>query len=177
MIDAPIQTERLLLRPYQLSDAPAVTSLVGDVRISEMTSNIPHPYTVSMAADWIARILAPASPAVTYAVVERHSGQLIGTVSFPRVVDGCATLGYWMGVAYWGLGYATEAMSALMEHARTTLGIRHFEAMHIAENLRSRSVILKLGLVEVGTQTRVIKGRERLLVVYRTMTVADSALD
>lgn len=176
MSDATIPTKRLLLRRFQPGDAPAVASLVGDVRVSEMTSNIPHPYTVSMAAEWIDQISAPALPALTYAVVGRHSGQLIGTVSFPRVVNGCATLGYWIGVAYWGLGYATEAMAALMEHARETLGIRQFEAMHIAENVRSRGVILKLGLVAVGTQRRVIKGCERRLIIYRTPSSAEPNL-
>jgi len=39
-----IQTDRLVLRPFTLADAPDVQRLAGDRDIASTTSNLPHPY-------------------------------------------------------------------------------------------------------------------------------------
>jgi ribosomal-protein-alanine N-acetyltransferase len=46
-------TERLLLRAFTLADAREVAEYAGDWDIARMTSNIPHPYELSMAEEWV----------------------------------------------------------------------------------------------------------------------------
>jgi RimJ/RimL family protein N-acetyltransferase len=48
-----LQTERLILRAFQMDDAPAVDKYVSEKAIAATTLNIPHPYTLEMAKEWI----------------------------------------------------------------------------------------------------------------------------
>jgi [ribosomal protein S5]-alanine N-acetyltransferase len=48
-----LTTERLILRPFTLQDAPAVKDLAGEREIAATTANIPHTYEDSMAEEWI----------------------------------------------------------------------------------------------------------------------------
>ncbi len=48
-----IETERLILRPFRLSDSKRIAELAGDKLIAEMTAHIPHPYEPQTAEEWI----------------------------------------------------------------------------------------------------------------------------
>ncbi len=100
----PIETARLQLRPFELSDAAEVQRLAGEREIADTTSNIPHPYDDGMAEEWIATHQPELSEgkAVTYAIVRADSGQLVGAIGLtidPALQE--AELGYWVGKPYW----------------------------------------------------------------------------
>ena len=48
-----------------------------------------------------------------------------------------AELGYWIGVPYWGRGYATEAAAAVVGYAFETLGLHRVFASHYTKNAAS----------------------------------------
>jgi hypothetical protein len=48
-----LETERLILRPFDNSDAAEVMRLAGEYAIADTTGNIPHPYEKGMAEEWI----------------------------------------------------------------------------------------------------------------------------
>ena len=65
------------------------------------------------------------------------------------------TLGYWVGVPYWGRGYATEAAEAVLAHAFGALGLHRVQATHLTRNPASCRVMEKLGMrVEGSSATR-----------------------
>jgi RimJ/RimL family protein N-acetyltransferase len=145
-----IATARLLLRPFAPDDAPAVERLAGAFEVADGTLTIPHPYPEGAAAAWIAT-LAPAWAAgslLTLAIA--HAGaphEPLGAVGLHiRPEHARAELGYWIGLPFWGRGYATEAARALMDHGFATLGLDRIEASHFTRNPASGRVMQKLGM-------------------------------
>ncbi len=160
-----IESKGLILRPFSMSDAERVSVLAGDKQISEMTANIPYPYTVSDAENWIRTHaeLFLSGKGIVYAIVLKESSELIGAISFPKLESG---LGYWLGVPYWGCGYATEASKVLISFSKRYYGLTRLKVMHLVGNERSKSVIEKLGVKYVGDQTKRMQGKDREVSVY-----------
>ncbi|MGR5238269.1 GNAT family N-acetyltransferase [Vibrio alfacsensis] len=164
-----LTTDRLILRPFSLGDCEQVAQLAGDRLISDMTANIPHPYEPPMAKVWI-KGLSPMyheCRGIAYAVTLRSSGELMGAVSVTRIEDGYGTLGYWLGVPYWGHGYAYEASKALVDFTNTHFGLSGIKVMHLVENQRSQSVIRKLNVPYVENRTIRMQGVDREVCVYQ----------
>lgn len=151
-----IQTQRLTLRPFEEADARRVAYLVGDYDVAKMCGRVPHPYHVAAAYsffDLIERGRA-SNREHAFAVTAPIDG-LVGSCGVMRVgdtPDEAWEIGYWFGMPYWGLGYASEATRALMDWARDQLGARVFMAGHFADNPASGNVLRKLGFVRTGTQ-------------------------
>ena len=77
-----IETERLILRPFTLEDAPEVQRLAGDRDVATGMGNMPHPYEDGMAEEWI---LAQQDEfekgeQVNFAITHRDDGFLIGSI-------------------------------------------------------------------------------------------------
>lgn len=150
----PLTTARLLLRPFDAADAPRVQQLAGDARIADTTTTIPHPYPDGAAEAWIAahRERSAAGTELTCAVQLRATGELIGCISLVDIhpTHARAELGYWIGVAYWRQGYASEAAVALVRHAHEALGCTRIVARCVARNGASAAVLRRAGLVREG---------------------------
>jgi RimJ/RimL family protein N-acetyltransferase len=65
-------------------------------------------------------------------------------------LDDQAELGYWLGVPYWGNGYATEALHAVIDYAFTDLGHEALNAGARVTNPASRRVLEKCGFQWTG---------------------------
>ncbi|MCC6244116.1 MAG: GNAT family N-acetyltransferase [Gemmatimonadaceae bacterium] len=147
-----LYTQRLILRPYTVEDAPAVQRLAGAAAVAATTLNIPHPYTDGMAESWIAthRAAWDAGTDVTFAITT-PTNDLRGTVGLhiTRAHDR-GEMGYWIGEPYWGQGLATEAVSALLTFAFETLALHRVQASHLPRNPASGRVMQKVGMQREG---------------------------
>ena len=143
-----LQTERLILRPYQLSDAGNVCALAGDNRVARETMNIPHPYEPGMAERWIASLDQQWKDRkrVEYAIIRKSDSHYIGGIGFVEVKGDEAEIGYWIGVPFWKQGYCTEAGKPLLDYGFSELALRKVTAKHLASNPGSGRVLQKLGL-------------------------------
>jgi RimJ/RimL family protein N-acetyltransferase len=138
------ETARLQLRAPRFEDAKRVAALAGDRRIAENTARIPHPYGIDDAKQWIrTAILQPAVYVVTI------GGELIGACGLDGC-DGIPELGYWIGVPFWGCGYATEAALGLIDQAFGDLGHEVLTGSARISNPASRRVLEKCGFQWTG---------------------------
>ncbi len=149
-----IETPRLVLRPFDLNDAPIVQRLAGDRAVADTTLHIPHPYVDGMAESWIGGHgpEQEAGSALTLAVVLRADEDLIGAIGLKLVRElDKGELGYWIGKPFWNSGYATEAAAAVVEFGFVELGLNRISATHLARNPASGRVMQKIGMQLEGT--------------------------
>jgi RimJ/RimL family protein N-acetyltransferase len=149
-----LRTERLVLRPFDATDAAAIQRLAGDCQVASTTLTIPHPYEDGMAEAWIEPHAAnwAEKKALTLAVSTTADG-LVGAVGLRlRFEHLRAELGYWIGVPFWNPGYATEAASAIIEFGFSALGLNRIEAHHFTRNPASGRVLEKLGMTREGVR-------------------------
>ncbi|PVZ70360.1 GNAT family N-acetyltransferase [Pelagibaculum spongiae] len=142
-----LKSNRIILRPYQQSDAKTVQKLAGQKIIAEMTANIPHPYLDGMAEDWISKHVQWFNDreTIVLAIELVDSGSLIGTISITQINGAAGNLGYWLGVPYWGKGYCTEAAALLIEYGFNEFDLDLIYARHLPENPASGKVMIKNG--------------------------------
>ena len=138
-----LHTRRLILRPFTLTDAPAVQRLAGAPGIFSTTRTIPHPYEDGMAEAWIsARADAFANGQAASFAVTLHDDTLVGATGLAlEPADLRAELGYWVGVPYWGHGYAAESAAAVMAFGFDTLHLNRIHACFLRRNPASGRVM------------------------------------
>ena len=151
-----IKTARLLLRPFEEADARRIAYLAGAYDVAKMCGRVPHPYTMASAYDFIDMTRAGRDSGAEHAfAVTAPIDGLVGSCGLMRVGgEESATyeIGYWFGMPYWGLGYASESARALMDWARDELGAKAFGAGHFVDNPASGNVLRKLGFAPCGGQ-------------------------
>jgi RimJ/RimL family protein N-acetyltransferase len=143
---AVLETGRLVLRAPGRQDAKAIAALAGDIRVAEKTARIPHPYGIEDAEQFLASV-NKGDGEICFAIV--HDATLIGLCGIARG-DGGAEIGYWLGVPYWGRGFATEAVRGVIDHAFGELGHATLQAGALVGNPASRRVLEKCGFQWTG---------------------------
>ena len=142
-IDHPrIVSPRLSLRALAGSDVSRLTRLIDDIGVAGMTTRIPHPYG---RADALAFFSAERDKGSWSLAVNHPDDGFIGVVALDRKSGPLPELGYWLGRPYWGRGYATEAVGALLQWARDARDLRAVTAGHFDDNPASARVLDKAG--------------------------------
>ncbi|MPZ38187.1 MAG: GNAT family N-acetyltransferase [Rhizobiales bacterium] len=142
-----IATERLVLRAPGVDDAKAIKSLINDRRIAENTARMPHPYTLKDARTFIDAVANGSEPAF---LVTLADGRIVGGCGIASLRDDGPEIGYWIGVPYWGNGYATKAARAIVDYAFGELGYAELMAGARVSNPASRRVLEKCGFQWTG---------------------------
>lgn len=156
-LDLPIVAERLILRERVASDARALADLANDGRVSRnLGPTFPYPYTLADAEAFL------ALPMDTFAIqLAGGAGDLIGMIGSagPAARFGVVSFGYWLGVPYWGRGYATEAVRAYVAAVAAVPEVRRVEASVYDWNPASARVLEKAGFTLEGR--RIARGYVR----------------
>lgn len=157
-------TPRLCLRGWQAGDAEPLAALADAFEVADTTARLPHPYTLEDARWWIgeARLRWVEGSLMACGVLLRHSDELVGTVGLQfDHTNAQGTLGYWIGVAHWRCGYATEAASALVDYGFRERGLHRIQANHMSRNPASGQVMRKLGMRHEGCLREAVRKWDR----------------
>ena len=166
-----ITTERLALRPFEMSDAKRVSELCNNFNIFKSTLTLPYPYPIESALAWIPTHEENFTNDKLYefAVTDKSTGELFGAISISnnqRHKNG--QIAYWIGEEYWGNGYATEALKALIDFAFTEKGYNKVWGGFFASNPSSGKVMQKAGMIKEGVLAKQIfkEGKFEDLIMY-----------
>ena len=142
-----LDTERLLLRPWQESDLADFYEYARVDGVGQMAGWLPHrniEESQTILNDFIAQ-------KKTLALIWKQTGKVIGSLGIERGSDfdelpGMGReLGYVLSKEYWGRGLMPEAVKAVMEYCFRDLGYDYLGCAHFVWNDQSRRVIEKCG--------------------------------
>ncbi len=149
-----ILTQRLKLRPFQLTEAAEVQRMAGSEVIARMTATIPHPYPDGAAEAWILTHAKSYSDgeSLQWAIADIESGKLMGCIGLGlgKNPHKRSEVGYWIGEEFWGRGYCTEALIATIDFVFSNFDVNKITSRHLAYNPASGKVMVKAGMTQEG---------------------------
>ncbi|GIX15638.1 MAG: GCN5 family N-acetyltransferase [Paracoccaceae bacterium] len=171
-----IETERMYLRPPERRDHPAWARLRQEgrdfLRAWEPAWAPDHlsPAAFRHRVAW-ARSAIASDRALPLFLFRRADDALLGAITLDNIRRGpaqAASVGYWIGAAHARQGYMTEALTALVHHAFTQMGLSRIEAACLPENRASRGLLERVGFKYEGVAQAYLQidGRWRNHVLY-----------
>jgi [ribosomal protein S5]-alanine N-acetyltransferase len=149
-----LHTHRLRLRPFTDADADALYALHSNAVVLRYWDS--PPWTDPARADlFLARCrqIADEGTGARVAIERLTDGAFLGWCGVTQWNPDyrSASLGYCLGEAAWGQGFATEAAGALVQWAFDTFDLNRLQAEADTRNVASGRVLEKLGFVHEGT--------------------------
>lgn len=141
-----LQTERLLLRRFKLSDLNDFYEYAKDPLVGPDAG-----WDFHRSKDESLFLLKKfVKSNEIWAIELKETSKVIGSIGLhrdrKRENKSVRMMGYVMNSSYWGLGYATEASRRIIGHAFEDMGLDLVSAYHYPHNERSKSVIMKCGM-------------------------------
>lgn len=143
-----IETERLHLRPLLTSDAEAFRGMTDDPAITSVVHFLSAPFTLNAAEALLQG--AGDGKECFWGAWPHETRNLAGTVGTHLHGEGEIEIGYWFSPAVHGLGYATEAVRAIIAALTQNFPERIILAECRPENLASWRLLLRVGFHPAG---------------------------
>ena len=149
-----METSRIILRPWQDSDAAVLYKWASDPDVGPRAGWPPHK-SVEESLDVIRTVFRDATK--TWAIELKETGEAIGAMGYGPSCncnlparEGEPLAGYWVAKPYWNKGICTEALGLMIEHIRKTTDIKSLISGHFVDNPSSGRVMEKCGFVPTG---------------------------
>jgi RimJ/RimL family protein N-acetyltransferase len=159
------ETDRLLIRSCQLSDAEALTALMT-TDISAWVAAWPTPLTQSQTVTILKTYIDAAQKerGLGAVVIEKAQHAVIGWCALDLCgqTPSSAEMGYWIGEIFQRQGYAYELARGLIGFGFHTLGLHAMRAGAQIENTSSLTLLEKLGMTPIGVETVWAPARQRM---------------
>ncbi len=143
-----LETERLILRPWEETDAESLYEYAKDGRVGPIAGWPVHT-SVENSREIIKTVLSVPE---TYAVCLKDDNRAIGSISLMvgkesniGLPDTEGEIGYWIGVPFWGQGFIPEAVREIIRYAFTDKHLEILWCGYFEGNDKSRRVQEKCG--------------------------------
>lgn len=149
-----LESDRLLLRTFELKDSEAVAFLCNNIEIHNNTLTIPYPYSIQDAIDFISYQIDNFDPdrELNLTIIDKTTEELVGCVGIicSQIHKRCE-IGYWIGKPYWNKNYATEAVKCFISYLFDVKDYNKVFSRHFDSNPASGKVMKKVGMKYEGT--------------------------
>ena len=141
-----LETERLILRPFEITDAEDMfNNWTSDDEVSKYVKWSTHQSvdeTKELLSYWDAQYNKPER--INFAIVLKENNELIGGIDVVGYIEGMPVIGYNISRIYWNNGYMTEACKKVLEYL-FSIGHKVVQIDAVVENKASNKVITKCG--------------------------------
>lgn len=166
-----LQTERLILRPFETADAQEMfDGWTSDPIVARYVTWNAHKNaeeTAQLLSLWAAEYEKPER--LNFAIVQKTTSKLIGgidVVGYIGGADGTPVIGYDLAQKYWGNGYMTEACKCVIDYLFSK-GYSEIRIDAMAENIASIKVIQKCGGVFLETEEEFIPAKGKKVAINK----------
>nr|WP_143515351.1 GNAT family protein [Pseudooctadecabacter jejudonensis] len=142
--------DRFNLRALRASDAGLLGMYLGDVRVADMTRQIPNPLPPDYVTNMITRANAPDRSEDFWAIDGSAQGhaEVMGLLKLNRLDRNQSEIRYWVAPAFWNSGIASEAVACVL--AANPQGACDIYAEVFQDNPTSARVLTNAGFAYLG---------------------------
>lgn len=164
-----LDTERVLLKNIDKGDRDFIFSQFSDKEVNRYLFDAEPLARVEEADEIVDYYLQPEPrPMHRWIIVRKSDGIKMGTCGFHRwnFNESNVEIGYDLKKEFWGNGYMSEALNAMIDFAKTNMKLKMINAHIYIENQKSIQLVSKLGFIPSGTMNEVFRGKEYLHNIY-----------
>ena len=163
-----IKSKKFILRPFKRGDESSLKENINSKKIYQNTLNIPYPYTLKDAKDWIAKNLKEMKKRkpnmINFAI--DINGEVVGGIGLNKIEGHKAEIGYWLAEKYWGQGIMTQAVKLVTEFGFKKLKLKRIYAYVFSWNKASMKVLEKAGYKLEGILRKDVKKNNKFIDTY-----------
>ena len=159
--------DALMLRPFKAQDEQLLVEYLNDPQVTHyLSSRIPFPYKAEDAQWWINK--GSRNGFIRAITVNGKLAGCVGAEVGQHEYQHCAEVGYWLAKDFWGNGFATQALTLLVDELKQITQIVRLQASVYEGNQSSAKVLEKCGFVQQGYFPKAIYKNDRFYheVVY-----------
>ena len=154
-----LKTERLILRPQALSDAPDLFAILSDPQAMRFW-NRPAIARLAVVEELVREQQAAMAQGICRYWTLVRDGSAIGSVDLSLIQQGSAELGFLLRSDHWGMGLASEAVGAVIAHGFGPMGLTHIAAATQMGNRAAARVLEKNGFIHMQTRNAALANGE-----------------
>jgi ribosomal-protein-alanine N-acetyltransferase len=155
-----LKTDRLILRPQEQTDAPALFALLRDHRAMRFWNRSTIDRLAVVEEMVRGQQAAMAEGLCCYWTLIRD-GEPIGSIDLSLIEHGSAEMGFLLHPLHWGQGLASEAAGMVIAHAFGVLGLTRLAAVTQTANRAAARVLEKNGFVLIEERNIAATGGAR----------------